>query len=240
MTTSGSTVYNPVLNEVINRAMRMVGGYSSGNTPRPEQQQDALSILNMMLKAWQADGFQWLKSIFVLPLDGGVYHYYLGPDGTAQYWPELETTINRPTRIWNLRRLNLSGYEVPIEMVSRSDYMMLPNKLSIGTVVQAYYDPQLVNGQLFVWPRPGDGVTDKIIGDCDRTLQDMVSDTDTFDLPQEWSDALSFCLAERLWWEYPDNAASYQMLAQRASQGKEVVLNYDRENVSITIGMYRR
>lgn len=232
MSTSGLTSYNPVMSQVLYRSLRGVGAYASTDSPRAEQVTDALDTLNMMLKALQTEGFLWLKSFAQLTLVAGQYYYPLGPAGTAKYWPALSTTIQRPTRVWGIRRLNSSGYEVPINAISRNEYEMLPNKTTTGTVVQAYYDPQLVNGMLYVWPCPATGVTDKLNFTVDRTLQDMINDDVTFDFPQEWAEPLSFMLMERLWWEYPDTAGDYQLLAQRSSAAKEIILAYDRENAA--------
>lgn len=232
MTTSGVTSYNPVMSQVLYRALRMVGAYASTDSPRPEQVTDALDTLNMLIKSLQTEGFLWLKSFAQLTLVAGQYYYSLGPAGTAKYWPALTTTIQRPTRVWGLRRLNSSGYEVPINAISRNEYEMLPNKTNQGTVVQAYYDPQLVNGMLYVWPCPAAGVTDKLNFTVDRTLEDMINDDVTFDFPQEWAEPLSYLLAERLWWEYPDTTGDYQLLALRATSAKDTILSYDRENAA--------
>jgi hypothetical protein len=238
---SNSTAFNPNVTKVIYRSLRMVGAYNADGTPTAEQVEDAMDVLNCMLKAWQIDGFLWLKSIFQMSLVANQYYYAIGPAGTAKFWPALTTLVQRPTRVWNLRRKTSSGYEIPLGMtgdpISRSEYMQLPNKTTPGTVVQAYYDPQLVNGMLYVWPCPSAGVTDSIMGDCDRSIQDMLEEDNTFDVPQEWIDPITFCLAERLWFEYPGNSAEYQLLAQRAIMAKENILSYNRENTSTTLGV---
>ncbi len=227
------TVYQITWGLLLNRALRIVGAYDSGKLPRAEQTNDALLALNLMLKEWQVDGSLWLVTPFQQTLIANHIYYELGPGGTAQYWPQLSTTVDRPTRIKNLRRLNSSGIETQLgregNPISRQEYMQKPNKTVTGTVVEAYYDPQLVNGILYVWPAPAPGVTDVLIGDCDRPIQVPTVDTDTLDVPQEWQDPITFCLAERLWWEYPGNSADYQLLQQRALLGKQAVFDYDRD-----------
>jgi hypothetical protein len=113
---------------------------------------------------------------------------------------------------------------------------MLPNKATTGTVVQAYYDPQLVNGILWVWPTPDVNVTDKILMTVDRPILVPTVDTDTVDLPMEWINTITFCLAEILWWEYPGNGAEYQLLAMRASTSKDNLSSFDRETASTQFG----
>ena len=239
MTTSGETSYNPVMSKVLYRALRMVGGFASTDKPRTEQIDDALDILNAMLKEWQTDGFLWLKSFFQMDLVAGQYYYPLGPAGTAEFWPALTTKIDRPTRVWSLNRLLSTGYEIPLNPISRDEYQRLPSKTTPGSVVQYYYDPQMANGVLYVWPCPQVGTTDKIRGTCDRTIQDMINSDVTFDLPVEWADAMAFCLAERLWFEYPTTGTDYQLLAIRAKSGRDFILSYDRENANTQIEIGR-
>jgi hypothetical protein len=239
MTTSGLTSFSPVMSQVLYRSLRMVGAYASTDSPRAEQVADALDVLNMMIKTLQIEGLLWLKSFAQVTLVAGQYYYPLGPAGAAHYWPALTTLITRPTRVWGLRRLNTSGYEIPLandgKCISRQEYEALPNKTTTGTVVQAYYDPQLVNGMLYVWPCPATGVTDKLNFTVDRTLEDMINDDVTFDFPTEWAEPLTFMLAERLWWEYPDTSSNYQLLLTRSSAAKESIMSYNRENADTFI-----
>jgi hypothetical protein len=228
-------LYTPTFLTAVYRSLRMVGAYDAAKSPAPEQVEQATETLYMMLKAWQVDNPLWLISQFQLTLTANTYYYQFGPAGTAaQYWPALTTPINRPTRVWNLRRKNTSGVEIQLNgdglPMARVDYMQLPNKTTTGTVTQAYFDPQLTNGVFYVWPAPQTGVTDVIIGDCDRPIliPEEGSD-DTFDMPMEWLDPICFCLAERLWFEYPGNGAEYQLLAQRAAVAKDAILNYNRD-----------
>lgn len=236
-----NTIYNPVWLSIVYRALRIVGAYDANQDPGPEQVSQASDALNSMLKSWQIEQFMWLKAFASLTLVAGQNSYLLGPGGTAQYYPADTVTIDRPTRISGLRRLMATGQEVPLGWdngtpVSRSEWEMLPNKATTGTVVQAYYDPQLVNGILWVWPTPDTNVTDKILMTVDRPILVPTVDTDTVDLPMEWINTITFCLAEILWWEYPGNGAEYQLLAMRASTSKDNLSSFDRETASTQFG----
>jgi hypothetical protein len=79
LTTSNATVFNPVRDQVINRALRMIGAYSSTDVPRPEQVNDALEVLNMWLKTLQMDDMLWLKTFCTLFLNKGQTGYNLAP-----------------------------------------------------------------------------------------------------------------------------------------------------------------
>jgi hypothetical protein len=73
----------------------------------------------------------------------------------------------------------------------------------------------------------------------DRPINIQVADLDTYDLPAEWLECITYGLAERLWPEYPTSGADYQLLAQRYSSMKESIQANDREPVSSFITMSR-
>ena len=233
MTTSGSTTYNPVRDQIVNRALRMVGGYASSDSARPEQTADATDALNMMLKAWQIENHLWLKKFAVLTLVQGQCSYQLGAGSAdACVYQGTATAVDRPTRIFSATRKQTSGQEVPIISTSRSDFHALPNKVTQGRVVQFYYDPQLALGMLNVWPTP-DGSSDTLVLSLDRPLQDVLADTDTFDMPQEWVDCLCYGLALRIAPEYGLSLSERQLLAQEYASFKQPLLEYDREDTSV-------
>lgn len=233
MTTSGSATYNPVRDQIVNRALRMVGAYASSDSARPEQVSDATDALNMMLKAWQIENHLWLKKFAVLTLVNGQNSYQLGAGSSdICVYQGTATAVDRPTRIFSATRKQSSGSEVSIISTSRSDFHALPNKATQGRVVQYYYDPQLVLGVFSVWPTP-DVSGDTIILSLDRPLQDVLADTDTYDMPQEWTDCLCYGLALRIAPEYGLSLSERQLLAQEYTAFKQPLLDYDRENTSV-------
>jgi hypothetical protein len=109
--------------------------------------------------------------------------------------------------------------------------MNLPVKTTQSTVVDVYYDPQMVCGVLYVWPTTSDP-KEKLVLTVDRPIQDMVSDTDTFDLPQEWQNFLTFGLALQIEGEYPLTNVNYQKLLNNYIESKKIVEQYDRDPAS--------
>ena len=400
MTTSGTVSYNPVRDTIVRRALRMIGAFASSDNPRPEQLNDAIEVLNIMLKDWQMDGLLWLKIWATLFLNKGQRQYVLGPStfsgfshcafayspgitpyvqtntssatalganhihvnsvsgianeellildvapatiwsvgntitgatslktctvvtvltsttymikdrngaftlgevlsngtftadqgatypivtpgsdyvgiannsgiiewfyglvsglviylytnstlttagtlsvaassGTVVYSHKVASQINRPTRLFSFARKYYdvvvdNGMEIPFDLISRTEYEALPNKMVQGKVIETYYDPQLVAGLLYVWPTP-DYPGDKLLLTMDRPIQDVVNDSNTFDVPQEALDAIAYCLAIQLEPEYPLDAAAFQKLATVAVAKKAKLLGYNRENVS--------
>jgi hypothetical protein len=156
--------------------------------------------------------------------------------GNIVYSHKTTTQAGRPTRITSAARklydtTAANGYEIPLEPpggISRTDYERLPNKMTVGKIVNYHYDPQLVAGQLYVWPT-ADTPGDKLVVTMDRTIQDMVSDTDTYDIPQEALNAISYSLALELEPEYPLDSAAFGKLSTMAVATKQKLLNFNRE-----------
>lgn len=319
MTTSGTSTYNSTREQIIYRALRMVGAYNAADTPRTEQVTDALDTLNMMLKSWQIDDFLWLKQFGTLFLNKGQTSYKLAPstytgfnhcatayvqtnlaanaaigaatvtldsatgitngdfigiannndiiewfyvsiagvtasiftdaaltvlgalgvaatDGNVVYSHTVASQINRPTRIFTANRklydaTAADGNEVPIFIVSRSDYMDLPTKTTTGKIINVFYDPQLACGILYVWPT-ADDAGDKLVLTIDRPIQDMVAVGETADIPQEWIRAITYGLAVDLEPEYPLEIGKLDRLKNEFNQAKGMVMSYNREPVS--------
>lgn len=104
------------------------------------------------------------------------------------------TKIQRPVEIIEARVVRSSGYEQPISIKSRDEYMRLSNKSSEGSVNQVYYDPLLTNGKMWVWQACGD-VKEYIKFTCRIPIEDFDAASNDPDFPQEWLLALSYGLA---------------------------------------------
>jgi len=235
--TSGTTSHNTVFNTIVYSALRKVGAYSSSDQPRAEQVADAVSELNDMLKEWQSEGLTWLRQFIYVTLVAGQASYNIGPTSTDLVHADtgaLADYLQRPARVHGATRLNTSGNEVPINPVSRGDYLAKTNKSSAGTVVDYYYDSQRDNGVLYVWLTPAAGVTDKVILDVDRIIEDAGTDgtTMTLDIPPDWINAVKWGLAARICPEYGMPLSERDRLGKEAEFFKDKATGFARENVS--------
>ena len=117
--------------------------------------------------------------------------------------------------------------------MSRQEYLLLPNTLSSGQSNQYYFDRQLSNADLYVWPVHTD-MSCVLIVDCRIPIQDFVNTDDTPDFPVEWADALHYALAMRLLSVYDVPTKIAQYVTQMAAVTLADADGFDREqNVSL-------
>jgi len=225
MPTSGNSTFNLNRDSIVRRALRMVGAFTSTDSPRPEQSADAIQILNTMLKTWSVEGFLWLRQFINITLVAGQNNYLLGPGSVVP--------IDRPIHVFNVNRKSSSGNEIPMIQLTRSDWMLIPNKTTQSTPVQFFYDAQTTNGALYVWPCPQVGTTDTLVLDADRQIDIMDDNLNDFDFPPQWYDAIVYSLAIRLAPEYGMPLGERAQLQKEASAFMLSVVTDDRDLGSI-------
>ena len=120
------------------------------------------------------------------------------------------------------------GLDYPISVLALQDYEMIGLKTLSGPWPKAiYYNPGADTGNLFVWPNPSQGemhLFANTIFSRYGTLYDNIV------LPQGYSMALRWCLAERLMPMYGKaSPVQIQMINAYAAQGKATI---KRNNMS--------
>lgn len=145
-----------------------------------------------------------------------------------------QTAIDRPLRIVSSRRFNYASLiDTPMNpMLSRLDYRDLPNKLATGTPTQAFYDPQLGTGQLYIWPLLTNA-TDAVKFTWYRQIQDFNAAANTPDFPQEWINTLTFNLAYTMAPEFGVPTAQYGMIKEQAAMSLDLAMGFDKEPESV-------
>lgn len=228
MATSGSYNFTVTRDELIKAAFRLIGVGHRGESVPADEISDASQALNLMIKAWQADGLQlWKRSEASVTLSAGTSTYTLGPTGS--------TVIQRPLRILECVRRNTSNIDVPLNKLSKNEYWGLSNKSSTGTPVSYHYDPQLDNGKLYLWQVPDAATaaeyTVRIV--YHLPFEDVDNATDNFDCPVEWLEAIKFGLALRLAPEYGVDLPAQYRLQKQFDDIYDKALTWDVEDTSI-------
>lgn len=146
--------------------------------------------------------------------------------------------IERPVRISNVRRRDASGTEVPVELVSRQEYMEQSLKSSSGKANTVYYSRQLDTGTLYVWPT-ADDVTDQLRFTYERTIHDVDTIDDALDIPQEAMEAVEYNIGLRLAIKY-GKRDRIAILRPEAAQKEAELLGFDAEDTSVFFAPDRR
>ena len=297
MALSNSVNFTMTASELIENAFSKIGVKKMEQPLLAPELQDGLDNLNLMMKAWQAQGLHlWSMEEGVCFLDAGVTNYSLGPtgdhacaeddfigtdlsadniatdtvltvdsttgmvaldnigieldDGTRQWTTIVSvdsatqvtitdaltdaattgnsvftytTLIDRPMRILSFRRKTY-GYDDEIEVKAwpRNKYFNQTNKTSQGTVINAFYSPQLTDGKVYVWQ------TASNVNDIDLS-------TDNLEFPVEWLECISDNLGARLGIIYDVPVEKMQMITSKANQSLDDMLGWDEEMESLMI-----
>ncbi len=303
MATSSNYDFNLDRDAIITEAYSLFGATAIGETPTAAELTNGGQSLNLMLKAWQAEGIGlWLlqeitaypgyeeKTISLGPsgdnasatvvktemkvaavatdltidvdsITGISDADYIGielDDGTLQ-WTTVNgdpsgdtititaaltdgaaidnhvytyaTKVQRPLSIVEVRLVREDETEMPIEIVSRETYMLLSDKDTSGLINQAYYDPQLTNGTLYLWPTSSDvqNILKMIIK---KPIMDFDASTDDGEFPQEWFEAITTNLAIRI--GIKNGVPLDPDLKALAAEGKWLIQSFDQEGGSIS------
>ena len=142
----------------------------------------------------------------------------------------------RPLQVTHGRTEVTAGSEVELTMLGREDYFRLSNKAASGSAIQAYYNPRLTNGRLYVWP-----VSDDERQFLNLTTQIQIEDFDGSgnnpDLPAEWYDPLVWGLAKRLLSEYGVvDPVTVQLVLGMADETYSMAEEFDVEETSVVFG----
>jgi hypothetical protein len=162
--------------------------------------------------------------------------------GLAVY--NYTTDLIRPLRIVSGRRFafnigSINQIDTPMIPLSRLDYRNLPNKNATGTITQFFYDPRggaNTQGVINVWPTPSDALS-AFKFTWYRPIQDITTQSQIPDLPNEWLNAVIWTLAEEIGPEYDCPPQRMQMISQRAGQYRDLAGGWDREIESYLFGV---
>lgn len=222
MSTSGSTDFNLVANEIIVEAFDLCGIGSEGEAVTADMYARALRSLNLIIKTWGTSEHLWLRTSKSVTLT----------EGTAAY-----TLTPKPMRVIEARRkVTASGIETPLMEWARKTYTEQPNKATKSIPTAFYYDPQSTMGTLYVWPTASASTASAMTVELTylRRMDDFDDSNDDADLPQEWLMALSYALASELALKYcAENPVLIAKIEQRAAVLKDDLQAFDIEPASL-------
>ena len=223
MATSGTYDFSVNRDQLISSALRLAGVIAQGETPSTSQISDAAVSLNMMVKAWMADGMPlWAIETLSIPFVAGQNTYTIST-------PKLL----KPIQSWN--RNTSSQVDIPVRMISREEYNILGNKSTTGNPIQIFFNPNRDSTEIKVFPTPDSisAAQNTLYLVAQRPYQDFDTASDTPDFPQEWYEAVKYGLAVRLAGEYNIDIETRRVLVAEAAAIKQEALSFGTEENSL-------
>jgi hypothetical protein len=141
MTTSGTTVFNLSIDEIIAESFERCGmQITNGN-----QLKSARRSLNLLFLEWASRGLNlWTIEEEVLPLTNPVPEYSL-PLDTVDILSAVIRDLSQGSSI-----------DISIDRISRAEYLDVPNKSVLARPSQ-YYVQRTIQPKVFLYPAPGAG-----------------------------------------------------------------------------------
>lgn len=152
--------------------------------------------------------------------------------GAIVYAYSTTNRITRPLRVISAYMIDTAGdNRFPINVVSKDEWLSLGTHDAQSVPNQVWYDPQLVNGVLHVYPQfyTGDYVMEITYH---RPFEDFDASTDTPDFPQEWYLSIIMDLAALLGGKYGVPISERRELKQEAQMWHELALSNGTEEGS--------
>jgi len=233
--TSGTTTFSVTRDDIIKGALRKIGVVAQGELPTADQTTEAAFALNLMVKAWEADGMPlWALRTTPIPLVSGKTTYTVGPVG--------DVITDKPLKVLQAWNRSTSNIDIPMRLLTKQEYNILGNKSTSGKPIQLYYEPRLTDGVVSLFPTPAaaDVLESTIYIVYQRPYEDFNIATDAPDFPQEWYDAVLYGLAVRLAPEYGVPIDQRQVLGREAADIKAAAMSFGTEEGSMYFMVERR
>jgi len=184
MATSGSIDYSVNARELCTFALQLIRIVSIGETASSEDMDRAKTALNMMMKTMQLQAPSlWRQTFGSVTLVASTASYVLTP---------------KPFRVIEARYRDTSGRDLPMEEMTRQEYVDLPLKTTTGVPTSYYVDVQRAATTLYVWPVPASATTETVQYTFQRVFEDIDSLDNDLDVPQEHLETVGYQLAARL------------------------------------------
>jgi hypothetical protein len=183
--------------DIVTSALQDAGIVGQGQTPSANDVNEAVRRLNWLIAQWRRKRWliPYLEDLSYNPT-GSADYYTVGPQGNFNI-------SARPDKIEAayLRQINIAAAaqrpDYPLRVLqSRTDYARITLKQLQSFSECVYYSPEVPLGKLYIWPIPTANIYQVHI--LVKMVLETVTLNTTLVLPDEWSAAMNFCLAQRL------------------------------------------
>jgi hypothetical protein len=147
------------------------------------------------------------------------------------------TKAGRPTKLVYAYRRDVNNFDTEVSLIGEMDYRSQSNKTSEGPPVEAWYQPTMTTGTLYVWPVDGGADWDKLIMIAQYYPDDFDTTTNNPQFPIEWANTIVWNLAAELASEYGVPESEQGRLWRIAEHKLNELLDYDVENASVEFAL---
>ena len=220
MSTSGTTTFNPDVNEYIEEAFERCGAeLRSGYDFRT-----ARRSLNLMFADWANRGINmWTIEQGTQTLTQGTATYTLPADTVDLIEHVIRTGAGNES----------TQADLQITRISVSTYASIPNKLQQARPIQVWINRQQPAPQFTVWPIPDGSQTYQFVYWRLRRIEDAGSGSNTEDIPFRFINALTAGLAYYLSMKIPGAMERMPMLKQQYDEAWDLASTEDREKAPV-------
>ena len=236
MALSASTNFTVTRDDIITRALRIVGAIGQGETPEVQAVTDAALVLNMIVKERQADGMQlWKVQTSSFPMVNGTATYNIGIGSTVN-----QTAPLKVIQTWV--RTTATNADSPTNLITKQEYDRYGNKATTGTPAMIYYKPPGPNvtemiGTFSLYPVPDANAasTSTFFFTGVSPIQDFDASTDNPDFPSYYFNTLTWLLASEIAYEYGIGLQERGQIKKEADSHLQQALSFDQEEGSFFV-----
>jgi len=191
-----------LVSDIINSAMRKIGAVASGESIEPEEQKDALTALQVMLRSWSAEKINVFSSVHEThTLTSGTYLYTWGIGG--------DINSIRPNQVLGVSILDSGGVTHPIDIISESKYRSISLKTTSSRPYSLFSQYTFPYVSIYLYPVPDSAEVlnlDSLKPFTETSSFDSVSDT--LAMPVNYEEPIIYNLAIRIAPEYGKSVAA--------------------------------
>lgn len=222
VTTLVSSTSKTTAQSIIERALRLIGVYSSDSPLTAEDVVTSLVALNSMLGMWSNERLMvYVPTLNQVALTPGKSAYTIGDGG------EIDTT--RPTDIDGATYVQSGDISYPLQVLTSQEYNSIEFKPLQSTIPQAiWYLKTYPLGQITIYGTPSDGMTLNLWSW--KPFTEFAVSTDEVILPPGTAEALAFNLAVSIAPEYEKEATP--TVKSRAVMSKKLL---KRTNLEVPV-----
>lgn len=210
--------------DIIKGSMRLIGAIAPSENPTPDEAQDALSVLNDMVDAWNNEPLMiYVIQTQVFNFQAGKVSYTIGAGG--------DFNVPRPPQIDTAYVRTPQGQDLPLDLINDAEYAAITIKSTQSSIpMKMRDDGNYPLKSLYFWPVPSDASYQVVINSW-TPISSFTGINQEVSFPPGYKKALRYLLALELAAEYGKSAPAEVVAIANESKAQIKRKNF-RQNES--------